>query len=286
MEERIVTPPTPATSTEVPKTLEEVLDNIRELSKQEQVAKWGQGEQVNQIEDAHLALREGYKKARECLKQELPDLQTSTLYRYAYVAKHYSREDAKRWGVAKLQTLAGIQTQAHGKPLPGDPADHEVQITRGDGSVVAKKFSDCTWRELQSAARSQKQTRKDAGRPVDEGMKESAPVAKRSSPALPRALAMLGLGVLTGFVGNLLSPSAPGFWISVLSILLVLAGTAELARYLVAVRERFFAVFKEQGMEVLRNGRHLLASLRSAQSKSTTTTTSDETPPPSQKKAA
>jgi hypothetical protein len=275
MEKRIVTPATPATSTQVSKTLEEVLDNIRELYTQEQVAKCRQGEQVNLVEDAHLALREGYKKARECLKEQRPDLQTSTLYRHAFVAKHYSREDRKRWGVAKLQALAGIQTRAHGKPLPGDPADHEIHITREDGSVVAKKFSDCTWRELQSAARRQKQARKDAGRPVEEGANESGPVSKRSPPALPRALAMLGLGVLTGVIGNLRSPSAPGFWISVLSIVLVLAGTAELVRYFVAVRDRFFAAFKEQGMEVL----------KWAQSKSTTTT-GEEASPPSERKAA
>src|SRR5712692_5073214 len=133
MEERIVTPPTPATSTEVPKTLEEVLDNIRELSKQEQVAKWGQGEQVNQIEDAHLALREGYKKARECLKQELPDLQTSTLYNYALVAKNFSQEHTKRWGVSKLQKLIAIQNREHGDVLLGDPADHEVPVPQEDG---------------------------------------------------------------------------------------------------------------------------------------------------------
>ncbi len=234
MKEGIATPP---------QTLEEALDNIRELYQQEQVAKRGSREQVK---DAHRALRDGYQKARECLKRELPDLQTSSVYRHAFVAKHYSREDRQKWGVAKLQTLASIQTRAHGKPLPGDPADQEVHITREDGSVIAKKFSDCSWRELQSAAKRQKEAHQNAGRVVDELAKSPGPVSKRSPPALSGALAIVGVGVLASFVGNLLSPAAHGVWISVFSLVLLLAGTAALVRY-VAVRRRFFAAFKEQG---------------------------------------
>src|SRR5260221_10259184 len=63
----------PATSNEGPKTLEEALDKIRELYKQEQAANWGQGDQVNVVEEAHLALKKGYKEAREFLKREVPD---------------------------------------------------------------------------------------------------------------------------------------------------------------------------------------------------------------------
>src|SRR5258707_13110283 len=114
----------PATSIEGPKTLEEALDKIRDLYRQEQAAKWGQGEQVNLVEDTHLALRKGYRQARECLKQELPDLQTSTLYNYALVAKNFSQEHTKRWGVSKLQKLIAIQNREHGDVLLSDPADH------------------------------------------------------------------------------------------------------------------------------------------------------------------
>ena len=284
----------PATSTEAPQTLEEALDNIRGLYEQEQAAKWGQGEQVNFIEEAHLALRKGYKNGREALKREIPDLPRSSFYRIAYLAKFYSQAHRKRWGIAKLQVLASIQKQTLGKPLPGDPADHEVQIPRGDGAVVAKKFCDCNLRELQSASKRHKQARKAAGRVVHGGVKESTPLSKQSLPV--RALAILGIGLLGGFIGNVLLPSVPGLLISVLSGVLVLIATAILVRYLVAVRERFFAALKagegrlkmvkEQGMEVLRNGRHFLAVLKEVQAQHKKTTASEKTPPPSEKKAA
>jgi hypothetical protein len=159
--------------------------------------------------------------------------------------------------------------------------------------MVAKKFRDCTLRELQSAAKSRKQTREGAGRVVQEGAKESTPLSKQSLPM--RALAIIGIGLLGGFIGNSMLPSVPGLVISVLSGVLVVIGTAMLVRYLVAVRERFFAALKagevklrtvkEQGMEVLRNGRHFLAVLKEVHSQPKTTS-SEKTPPPSEKKAA
>jgi len=292
METKIVNP---ATSIEGPQTLEEALDKIRDLYKQEQAAKWGQGEQVNLVEDTHLALRKGYKEARECLKKELPDLQTKTLYTYAFVAKHFNQEHTKRWGVAKLQRLIALHKKERGAESLGDPADLEVHVPREDGSLVAKKFSDCTMRDLQSAAKHRKQGRKAAGRVVRDVPSGAEPVPKLPSPALWRPLAMIGLGVLAGFIADLLQPSVPGLVISVLAILLTVGGIAELVRYFVSIRDRIIAAFKggaglstlkEQGMDVLRNGRKLLAAFRSVEPKPTPTSTREGNPPPPEKKAA
>jgi hypothetical protein len=285
----------PATSNEGPPTLEEALDKIRDLYRQEQAAKWGQGEQVNLVEDTHLALKKGYKVARECLKQELPDLQTSTLYTYAFVAKHFSQEHTKRYGVSKLQKVIALHNKGGGVGLLGDPADLEVHVPREDGSLVAKKFSDCTLRELQSATKHRKHARKAAGRVVRDVPSGADPVSKLPSPALWRPLAMIGLGVLAGFIADLLLPSVPGLVISVLALLLTMGGIAELVRYFVSIRDRIIAAFKsgaglsslkEQGMEVLRNGRKLLAAFRSVEPKPTPTSTPGENPPPPEKKAA
>lgn len=285
----------PATSIEVHQTLEEALAKIRDLYKQEQAAKWGQGDQVNIVEDAHLAFSKGYKKARECLKQELPELQASTLYRYAFVAKHFSQEHTKTWGVAKLQALVALHNKGGDVGFLGDPADLEVHVPREDGSLVAKKFSDCTMRDLRSAAKHRKQARKAAGRVVRDVPSEADPVSKLPSPALWRPVAMIGLGVLAGFIADLLQPSVPGLVISVLALLLTVGGIAELVRYFVSIRDRIIAAFKggaglgslkEQGLDVLRNGRKLLAAFRSVERKPTPTSAPGENPPPPEKKAA
>jgi len=103
----------PATSNEGPKTLEEALDKIRALYKQEQAAKWGQGDQVNQVEEAHLAVRKGYQEARQWVEKELPEMDYQTLYRHASVAKYFSEGHTARWGVSKLQTLITLHDLKH-----------------------------------------------------------------------------------------------------------------------------------------------------------------------------
>src|SRR5258708_34328122 len=106
---------------------------------------------------------------------------------------------------------------------------------------------------------------------------------------------MIGLGVLAGFIADLLQPSVPGLVISVLALLLTMGGIAELIRYFVSIRNRIIAAFKsgaglsslkEQGLDVLRNGRKLLAAFRSVEPKPTPTSTREEHPPPPEKKAA
>ncbi len=285
----------PATSTETSPTLEEALDKIRDLYRQEQAAKWGQGDQVNVIEAAHLAFKKGYKQARECLKKELPDLSPATLYGYAFVAKHFGQEHTKRYGVSKLQRLIALHNEAGGIQPMSDPSDLEVHVPRGDGAVIAKKFSDCTMRDLRSATKHRRQGREAAGRVVRNAPTEAGHVPKLPSPALWRPLAMIGLGVLAGFVGDLLQPSVPGLVVSVLALLLTMGGIAELIRYFVSIRDRIIAAFKsgaglrtlkEQGMDVLRNGRKLLAAFRSVEPKATPTPTREENPPPPEKKAA
>ena len=285
----------PATSTEAPKTLEEALDNIRDLYKQEQAAKWGQGDQANQVEDAHLALRKGYKEAREWVEKELPEIDYKTLYKHASVAKYFSQEHTARWGVSKLQTLITLHDLKHRSEPVGDPTELEVQVARPGGLVVAKKFRDCSLRELQSAVTHRKQTRKAAGKVVRGVASKAEDVPKLSAPVLWRALAMIGLGVVAGFVGELLQPSTPGWVVSVLALLLTLGGVAELVRYFASTRDRIIETLKsgaglrtikEQGLEVLRSGRKLLAVFKPVEPKATPTQSCEETPSPSDKKAA
>jgi len=284
----------PATSNEGPKTLEEALDNIRALYKQEQAAKWGQGDQVNQVEEAHLALKRGYQEAREWAKKELPDMDDKTLYKHASVAKYFTEEHSRRWGVSKLQTLITIHDLKRREERVGDPGELEVQVPRPDGSVVAKKFRDCSARELQSATRHQKQARKSAGRVIRKGKTVADYAAKLPSPVLWRPLAVIGLGGLLGIIGSLL-PSEIGAWLLVLALLLTLGGMGELFRYFLSIRDRIVEAFKrgegvkaikEEGMKVLRSGRKLLELLKLVEPKATPTATHEETSSPSEKKAA
>jgi len=81
----------------------------------------------------------------------------------------------------------------------------------------------------------------------------------------------------------------------VLALLLMLGGFAELVRYFASIRDRILdtlksgaglRTIKEQGVEVLRSGRKLLAAFKSAEPKAAATSTREENPPPPEKKAA
>jgi len=285
----------PATSNEGPKTLEEALDKIRALYKQEQAAKWGQGKQVNEVDEAHLALKKGYKETREWAQKELPDMDDKTLYAHASVAKYFNEEHSTRWGVSKLQKLITLHDLKHRSEPVGDPGDLEVEVPRPGGSVVAKKFRDCSWRELQSATRRRKQVRKSAGRVIRKAKNVADYAPKLPSPVLWRPLAMIGLAVLVGFIGDLLLPSYVGSLVALLALLLLIAGVGDLIRYFVSIRDRIVEAFKkgeglkaikEEGMKLLQNGRKLLEVLKLVDRKATPTASQAETSSTSEKKAA
>src|SRR5262249_12057285 len=136
--------------------------------------------------------------------------------------------------------------------------------------------------------------RENAGRIVKKGTKPPVAAATPSSLMAFRALAIMGVGIVGGIIGSLLWPSPIGSWICVVALLFALGGTAELFRYFIAVRDRFFAalktgeglkVLKEEAKDVVSNGRRFAAVLKSVRPKAKTTATAEETLPP-QKKAA
>jgi hypothetical protein len=85
---------------------------------------------------------------------------------YGRVAKAYSRESAAKYGVTDLGAFLTYATLTHLTPIPTDPGAATVQVPQVDGSLLEKKFADCTRAELSAAIRHLKKP--DASLPANE----------------------------------------------------------------------------------------------------------------------
>jgi hypothetical protein len=271
-------------------TLEEARERIRTLLSNEESNAWDLGDLLNAIEKRGLARSKGYGKTRTWLDAEVPEAQgkTSTLYRYADVASHYTKENVELWGVTKLACLSIHDREVLGFEDSGEPGEREVQILQEDGSTSAKKFRDCTLRELRLSNQRRKKASKGPGH-----AKKAHPTQEVHS--ISKALALLVLGILVTATFALLPDSLPITLVLVFGTGLVLSGIAMLIHHWQIARERLLSAFKEgKPMDVLkdklakarRGGVKLAAAVRSRVKAKRPTTASKEATPPTEKKAA
>ena len=166
-------------------TLDYARERLRFLLADAQRNAWEIGDLLNRIEKSGLVRKMGYRKTKSWLEAVVPEAKgkKSTLYRYANVASQYSKAHIDRWGVAKLYCLMIHDEETQNLTPLRDPAEREVQLLQPDGSMLVKKFRDCTCRELRLSQRrktstdpepAMRQDGEDANRPQDSD-KTSAP---------------------------------------------------------------------------------------------------------------
>jgi hypothetical protein len=82
-----------------------------------------------------LAWEHGFRSTRDCLKKLLGnDYKPQTIYRYAGVAKRFSRAETLEFRVHKLDALIARQKRAHGRVT--GPEGYEIQLPQEDGSSI------------------------------------------------------------------------------------------------------------------------------------------------------
>jgi hypothetical protein len=136
-------------------TLESARERLRLLLPGGERNAWEIGHLLNTIEKSGLVGTKGYKKTKSWLGAEVPEAKAkvSTLYRYANVAGQYSQADVDRWGTAKLYCLMIHEGETHEATQRGDTAEREVQLRQADGSILVKKFRNCSCQELRLSQR-------------------------------------------------------------------------------------------------------------------------------------
>src|SRR5258708_11487991 len=148
-----------------PLTLEKAEQRLSTLLSQAESNAWNIGDLLNKVERRGLA-RASYGKTRSWVTQRVKAAEgkMSTLYRYANVAATYTKEEVDKWGMDKLEWLITHDVQTHGQAVTGDPTDREIEVVQEDGSTVAKKFTECTCRELSQSAQARRKATGKAGR--------------------------------------------------------------------------------------------------------------------------
>jgi len=273
-------------------TLEQAREQIRSLMREAESNAWEIGDLLNRIEKSGIARSKGYGKTRSWLEAEVPEVQgkTTTLYRYANVASHYTKEQVQLWGIARLEYLMVHDQETARHPVPGNPAQREVELVQEDGSKVVKKFCDCTSNELRSSNQRRKKTK---GEPSAAAVTDAPDAANPETYSPWQALAMLGLGIVITPLAELL-PSPVSLWIALVGFCLFFAGLGMLIHHWRAIWKRFLSAVKEgRGIPFLREtlanvrqGAQKLAAAIHSGVKTNPPTHSEKSPPPTEKKAA
>ena len=279
----------PQTPPQSPLTLEQAKEELCSLLRESEANAWEIGDLLNRIERSGLARSKGYGKTRSWIDAEVPQAhgKTSTLYRYAAVAAHYTKEDVRSRGIAILEYLMVHDQETVGQPLAGDPSEREIELVLPGGLKRTKRFSDCTANELRLSNQLRKQKKGSSSRASKKAIAIASashdPTHETYSPR--QSLVLLGLGIVISPLSQLL-PAPVSFWAGFIAIGLIFTGAAMLIRhgrmfwnrFLGAVKERRGISFLKETLADLRHSsRRLAAAVRSGVK---------EPPPPTEKKAA
>lgn len=131
--------------------LEQEAAAIEALLSQEEDASWQIGAHFNRIVDGHLAQKEGFKTAQEFLSQRLGGVPHSTLSLYGQIAKAFTEEVAKKYGISKLAILLTYEKLTDTELPKGDPGSVEIKLPGANGAPTKKQFANCSREELHAA---------------------------------------------------------------------------------------------------------------------------------------
>jgi hypothetical protein len=235
-----------------PLTLEEAEQRLNALLSQAELNAWDVGDLLNKVERRGLA-RASFGKTKSWVTQRVPAAEgkMSTLYRYANVAANYTKEEVDKWGMAKLECLITHDLQTHGQAVAGDPTDREIQLVQEDGSTVARKFTECTCRELRQSAQARRKATGKAGRSErPEGelggsrKKRLAHEKKGEVHPLRYSLAAFVLGQAVVGTSFLLPDSELNLWLAILGGTLSLTGVGMLLRHWERARDAVLEAFR------------------------------------------
>jgi len=132
-----------------PLTLEGERDAILALMAEGASAHWRIGVHYNNIVDNKLA-EQNNLRASDFFAREIQAIPPTTLMLYGAVAKAFSEEHARLYGVTKLRLLLTYGSLMS-SPRIIDPGTKEVFVPQRDGSAKPKLFRDCTCDELKAA---------------------------------------------------------------------------------------------------------------------------------------
>jgi hypothetical protein len=136
---------------EAKERLERLRVELLQLSLQGQVHYHRMGQLFNEAVDADLATKAGYKSAADYFCEKIRDLPRTNLYVYGAVAKNFSVEVCKQFGVTCLHLLISYKRATGIEVDTGSPGATLIDVPREKGPVERKPFSACGVEEMRRA---------------------------------------------------------------------------------------------------------------------------------------
>ena len=119
-------------------TLEQVRDSILSYLEQGNAGTTVSASLYNHTVDNKLAEKNGYESAQQFFSQHIKTLSQATLSRYGAVAREFTEEACKKYGVMNLTTLRTYVTAADIQPTSGDPGATPIDVPQEDGARGAE----------------------------------------------------------------------------------------------------------------------------------------------------
>ncbi len=140
-------------------TLEQVRDSILGHLAEGNAGHYKIGRLYNYAVANGLAEKNGYSSAQDYFSQQITELAQATLSRYGTVARHFSEDSCRKYGVVKLSTLLTYANLPPSIPLePGEPGSILIDVPPEEaGAMVTKPFVECSAEELKRAVKHKRQ---------------------------------------------------------------------------------------------------------------------------------
>lgn len=134
-------------------TLEQARESIASSLEQGNAGQYNIGRIYNQIVGRNLAKKNGYASTEAFFNQHFKALSQAMLTRYGTVARKFSEEACRKYGVTNLIALRNYATTANVQIASGDPGPTLIDVPREGGGTEQKPFSECSVVELKLASK-------------------------------------------------------------------------------------------------------------------------------------
>jgi hypothetical protein len=132
-------------------TLEQVRTSMLQLMAEESINHHRMGVLFNYVVDRKLAELAGFKDAPDYFQKNLSNISPATLAAYGAVARNFSEEIARRFGVTCLSLLLSYKKAAKVEVDHEQPGSALIEVPDKKGVVASKPFSACSVDEMRRA---------------------------------------------------------------------------------------------------------------------------------------
>ena len=142
-------------------TLVQVRDSIRSYVTQGNAGHYSIGQLYNYTVANELAEKEGFASAQEFFSQNFKELAQATLSRYGAVAREFTEEACRKYGVVKLTTLSTYARLEELELASSDLGSLSIDVPQDGGAVAPKPFAECSLEELRLALKHKRKPRQE-----------------------------------------------------------------------------------------------------------------------------